>query len=87
MMDAILHGKPKNNCYYLLETFGDIKQPIICNSDTPSKFLTNIECKVYNEETDRITIKSAYLGKHQKLFLIGKIGKQSKRLYLEDFKE
>lgn len=78
-------NKPTNGNYILLDTIGDIKNPVLLQPKEywTAKDVTNITCVVYNIKTDRMSNKSAYLHpKTKRLYLKSKDG----RLYLDEFK-
>ena len=77
--------KPKNNEFILLDTIGDISNPITLQPKKyyQAKDITNIVCTVYNDDTDRVSDKSAYIDKNGRLYLKTK-GRG--RLYLDEFK-
>lgn len=84
-------NKPVNGNYILLDTVGDINNPVLQAQHWDeekmkwyiAKDITNIECTVYNTKTDRMSTKSAYLHpKTKRLYLKSKDG----RLYLDEFK-
>ena len=78
-------NKPVNGNYILLDTVGDINNPILLTpkENWTAKDVTNISCTVYNKKTDRMSTKSAYLHpRTKKLYLKSKDG----RLYLDEFK-
>lgn len=77
-------NKPTNGNYILLDTIGDIKNPVLLQPKEywTAKDVTNITCVVYNIRTDRMSNKSAYLhSKTKRLYLKSKDG----RLYLDEF--
>lgn len=78
-------NKPTNGNYILLDTIGDIRNPVLLQPKEywTAKDVTNITCVVYNIKTDRMSNKSAYLHpKTKRLYLKSKDG----RLYLDEFK-
>ncbi len=78
-------NKPVNGNYILLDTVGDINNPVLLTpkENWTAKDITNISCTVYNAKTDRMSTKSAYLNlKAKRLYLKSKDG----RLYLDEFK-
>lgn len=77
--------KSVNGNYILLDTVGDINNPVLLTPEEnwTAKDITNISCTVYNTRTDRMSTKSAYLHpKNKRLYLKSKDG----RLYLDEFK-
>lgn len=77
--------KSVNGNYILLDTVGDINNPVLLTPEEnwTAKDITNISCTVYNTKTDRMSTKSAYLHpKNKRLYLKSKDG----RLYLDEFK-
>lgn len=83
MIPTIFEDKPINGKYILIDTWGDINNPMLSTpkENWVAKDITNISCTVYNIQTDRMSSKSAYLGKNNELYLKSKDG----RLYLKDF--
>ncbi len=80
------NNKPRNGEYILLNISGDINNPVVLNSEKKygrAKDITNINCTVYNNDTDRVSDKSAYIDKNGRLYLKSK---RSARKYLDEFK-
>ena len=84
MIPTVFEDKPINGKYILVDTWGDINNPVLAKAEKwyTAKDITNISCTVYNIQTDRMSSKSAYLDKNNELYLKSKDG----RLYLKDFK-
>ena len=90
MIPSFFEGQPMNKNYILIETIGDINNPVLQAQHWDeekmkwyiAKDITNIECVVYNTITDKMSTKSAYLSKKGEVYLKSKDG----RLYLRDFK-
>lgn len=84
MIPTIFKDKPVNGNYILVEIIGDINNPVLCKpkENWVAKDVTNITCSVYNTKTDRLSTKSAYLHKSDRLYL--KTQKDG-RLWLDEF--
>lgn len=84
MIPTIFKDKPTNGNYILIETVGDINNPVLCKpkENWVAKDITNITCSIYNTKTDRLSTKSAYLHKSGRLYL--KTQKDG-RLWLDEF--
>lgn len=84
MIPSYFKGKPMNHNYILVETIGDINNPILCQpkENWIAKDITNITCTIFNTETNKLSDKSAYLHKSGRLYLKSRDG----RLWLDEFK-
>ncbi len=52
------NNKPRNGAFILLKVSGDINNPVVLNPGNNTglaKNITNIECTVYNDDTDRVS--------------------------------
>lgn len=78
-------NKPRNGEFILLDVSGDVNNPVLLKPKKyyQAKDITNITCTVYNDTTDRVSDKSAYLDKNGRLYLKSK---RSGRIYLDEFK-
>ncbi len=79
-------NKPRNGEFILLNINGDINNPVVLKPEKKfyrAKDITNINCTVYNDVTDRVSDKSAYIDKKDRLYLKSK---GSTRIYLDEFK-
>lgn len=77
--------KPRNGEFVLLNVSEDINNPVLLELKKyyQAKDITNIVCTVYNDVTNRVSDKFAYLDKNGRLYLKSK---RSGRIYLDEFK-
>lgn len=83
-MIELFKDKPSNDNYILVEVIGDINNPMLYPPEKgwAVKDITNVECHVFNLNTNKMSTKNAYLDASGRLYLKTEKGD---KLWLDEF--